>query len=95
METFTWDDIMQQMKLLSPTRVNNYSDWILVGECLKNCEQICPQCPLLRDVDRDLFFLLWDLWSQQSEKYDPSIMEEQWKSFQGTGSFATLRAMAK
>jgi P4 family phage/plasmid primase-like protien len=52
---------------LAAFRYNNYSDWVAVGQCLKNLH------PDLKD--------LWHDFSGKSESYKPSECDNKWNSF--------------
>ncbi len=64
---FSINDIEAIIEMLNEKRNNNYNDWIRVGMCLYN---ISPK-----------YLLLWEKWSQQSDKYEEGICEEKWNSF--------------
>jgi P4 family phage/plasmid primase-like protien len=64
---FTINDIECIIDMLNESRNNSYNDWLSVGMCLYN---INPK-----------YLLLWEKWSQQSEKYEEGNCEEKWDSF--------------
>ena len=64
---FSINDIEYILDMLKEERNNNYNDWLSVGICLYN---INPK-----------YLLLWEKWSQQSEKYEEGKCEEKWNSF--------------
>jgi hypothetical protein len=64
---FTIADIENILDILDKSRVEIYNDWLSVGMCLYN---INPK-----------YLLLWEKWSQLSNKYEDGICENKWKSF--------------
>jgi P4 family phage/plasmid primase-like protien len=64
---FTINDIECILNMLKEERNNSYQDWVSVGMCLHN---INPK-----------YLLLWEKWSQQSDKYEDGKCEEKWNSF--------------
>lgn len=64
---FTVSEIEEIMDMLDGAKRNNYNDWLSVGMCLYNINQI--------------YVLLWIKWSQQSDKYEDGVCDEKWKSF--------------
>jgi P4 family phage/plasmid primase-like protien len=65
--SFTINDIETLLDMINESRNNNYADWLSVGMCLHN---INPK-----------YLLLWEKWSQQSEKYEEGTCEKKWDSF--------------
>jgi hypothetical protein len=62
---------------------DDYDHWLRVGMAIK-------------DKLGDSGFNVWDRWSMQSEKYDPSVMFEKWESFNGSGvSFGSVMHLAR
>lgn len=60
-----------------------YDEWLKVGMALK-------------DELGASGFSVWDAWSAQSSKYDPSVMRSKWDSFKGQGvGFGTVVMMAR
>lgn len=66
------------LQQLSPTRADNYDDWVQVGMAL------CELGPA--------GLALWEQWSRQSTKFKPGECERKWRTFQpGDGlTLATL-----
>jgi hypothetical protein len=55
------------------TRIDNYQDWLEVGQILKNCS------------DNNLLLLNeWIRWSKNSKKFQNGICEQKWKTFKKT-----------
>ncbi len=64
---FTISEIEGLLNMLNIEKCNNYTDWINVGLCLHNIN--------------DKYLLLWEKWSQQSDKYQDGECEEKWDKF--------------
>jgi P4 family phage/plasmid primase-like protien len=64
---FTVGDIEILVNMLSNERYENYADWIAVGMCLYN-------------INKN-YMIIWDKWSQKSDKYEHGSCETKWKSF--------------
>ena len=64
---FTVGDIEILVDMLSDERYENYSEWVAVGMCLFN-------------INKN-YMIIWDKWSQKSDKYDKKTCNEKWKSF--------------
>lgn len=81
----SWTDIdwaLSYLNALSPSRADDYSDWLAVGMALHSVD--------------DSLLLEWDSWSRQSSKYKPGDCDRKWKSFKRTGiSIGSLAHMAK
>ncbi|MGK7914119.1 MAG: AAA family ATPase, partial [Prochloraceae cyanobacterium] len=77
------DYVRSYLESLSPSRADDYHDWISVGMALHSLgEHMLP---------------VWVQWSQQSSKYKSSECEKKWRSFsprKGVG-LGTLAHMAK
>jgi hypothetical protein len=72
--------LKQYVDLLNDTRADDYNFWITVGMCLHNCNNT-RAC-----------FLLWDTWSQKSDKYSgKDINYWKWNTFhEGALTIGTL-----
>ncbi|MCP4262238.1 MAG: hypothetical protein GY774_32755 [Planctomycetes bacterium] len=57
---------LECLKVLDPSRVGNYPEWIKVGIGLHHC---------------GFDWLTWDKWSQQSSKYQKGVCEQKWGTF--------------
>jgi P4 family phage/plasmid primase-like protien len=64
---FTISEIESLLDMLNLKRCNNYTDWINVGLCLHNIN--------------DKYLLLWEKWSQQSNKYQDGDCDNNWNKF--------------
>jgi hypothetical protein len=83
--TTTTDDLITAatcLKRLSPSRADDYGDWLTVGMTLHSLGSAGLQ--------------LWDEWSQQSAEYEPGCCDKKWDSFtDGKGvTLGTLVHMA-
>lgn len=77
---YTERQIAEYLDLLSPSRADEYMDWIKVGSILRNYD----------------LFDLWDRWSSQSGKYSSDVCVQKWKDLDGSGlSIASLIYLAK
>lgn len=81
-----WTDIdfaLSYLNALSNNRADDYDEWLNVGMALHSVDD-----SLLNE---------WDIWSQQSSKYQPGACEKKWKSFSNHGgiSLGTLAHLAK
>ncbi len=68
------------LKRLSPTRCDDYSEWIYVGMCLSELG--------------DTGLKMWDDWSKASSKYEPGACEKKWATFK-PGQGLTLGSLHK
>ncbi len=68
------------LKRLSPTRCDDYSEWIYVGMCLSELG--------------DTGLKMWDDWSKASSKYEPGACEKKWATFKA-GQGLTLGSLYK
>lgn len=71
------------VRLLKPSRMDNYGEWMRLGWCLRN-------------IDNSLLEL-WDETSQQSTKYEPGVCETNWYHMREGGGLGmgTLHMWAK
>jgi P4 family phage/plasmid primase-like protien len=72
------DDITTLLNGLSIERVNNYSEWVLVGMALKNSGYECN---------------VWDEWSQLSSKYRHGDCSRKWKTFKEKDKTITIATL--
>jgi hypothetical protein len=81
-----WTDIkwaLSYLNALSPSRADNYDDWISVGMALHS-------------LNDDTLLLEWDDWSKFSSKYRVGECQKKWKSFNRSGvAIGTLAHMSK
>ena len=83
--TNDWKSALDALGSLSPSRADDYDDWLAVGQCLHSVDQ---SGPMLSE---------WDRWSRQSGKYRERDCAHRWNTFgPGRGrTVATLIHMAK
>jgi hypothetical protein len=67
------------LKNLKPSRADNYDEWLHVGMAL-------------HELGED-GLILWDSWSQRSEKYKPGDCAQKWQSFSANGNNITLGSL--
>lgn len=76
-------DAQRLLQRLSPSRADDYNDWVTVGMALAAAlgSEGLP---------------LWIQWSAQSAKFDAGACEAKWRSFDGSGvTMASVAHMAK
>ena len=61
---FTINEIEYILSMLNDIRFQNYNDWLNVGICLYN-------------INFE-YWLIWEKWSQQSEKYQEGMCKKKW-----------------
>jgi hypothetical protein len=59
---------LSYLESLSPSRADNYDDWVTVGMALHS-------------VGDDSLLVDWDAWSRNSTKYKPGECDKKWRSF--------------
>lgn len=76
------EQVQELVKILDPSRANNYEDWIRLGWCLRNID--------------DRLLPAWDEFSKHSNKYDNSICEKMWIKMRDSGlGIGSLHMWAK
>ena len=63
-----YEKALNYLDALSPSRADEYNDWLSVGMALHS-------------VGDDRLLAPWDQWSSQSHRYEPGACEEKWNSF--------------
>lgn len=77
-------------------RADNYNNWIEVGFAIVNEFYDCSF-----EYSEEELFILWDEWSQKSDKYDENISIKTWENLWNKGpreegiTFGTVRRWAK
>lgn len=76
------DRIAEVQSALSVISAESYHDWIKIGMALENGLGQAGKA-------------IWEDWSATSEKYNPRVIEEKWRSFRGNGvTMASIFQMA-
>ena len=83
--TNDWKSALDALGSLSPSRADDYDDWLAVGQCLHSVDQ---SGSMLSE---------WDRWSRQSGKHKEGDCDHRWSSFgpERGRTVATLIHMAK
>lgn len=63
--------VIEAVNQLKKERADNYENWLNVGMVLHSLG--------------DEYLPIWDSWSKQSSKYEPSVCAQKWTTFTGSG----------
>lgn len=69
------DMALEALRKVSPTRADDYHDWIRIGMALKKAGVPCET---------------WDQWSRSSSKYHTGACEKKWRTFDSERGFGTV-----